>query len=274
MIALISFLAILFLSMTVVRIATVMLRLTGLSQDIAQFQARSAFTTTGFTAQESEIIMNHPLRRKIIQNLMILGNVGFVSFISSLILTMMADNSELNLLLRIGILFGGSLVLLILTRLPLFDSIIGWIIRRAMKDEIKLYRNDYDSLLFVGGEYEVVKTLVKKDSWLADKSLGVLSLSDEGILVIGVQRVDGYFVGSPRGTSVLYPGDRVIFYGREDRLAKITEREAGLAGDREHEENVRKQRMLEGLEPNQKEPETVKKRRYQLGGRRNKSIGP
>lgn len=272
MVALISFLAILFLSMTVVRIATVMLRLTGLSKDIAQFQARSAFTTTGFTAQESEIIMSHPLRRKIIQNLMILGNVGFVSFISSLILTMMADNEELNLLLRMGILFGGSIVLLVLTRLPLFDSIIGWIIRRAMKDEIRLYRNDYDSLLFLGGDYEVVRTRIKKDSWLADKTLGVLSLSDEGILVIGIQRVDGYFVGSPRGTSVLYPGDSVIFYGREERLAKLTDRVPGPAGDREHEESVRKQRMMEGLEPKQKEPETPNTRRSLLGRRRDKSV--
>ncbi len=83
MAAAISFLGILFLSLTVIRIASVMLRITGLSRDIAEFQARSAFTTTGFTAQETEVIMNHPVRRKIIQNLMILGNVGFVSFIHS-----------------------------------------------------------------------------------------------------------------------------------------------------------------------------------------------
>ncbi|MGZ3673172.1 MAG: potassium transporter TrkA, partial [Ktedonobacterales bacterium] len=49
MVALVSFLLVLTLSLIIERIATVALTLTGLSRDAAAFQARSAFTGTGFT---------------------------------------------------------------------------------------------------------------------------------------------------------------------------------------------------------------------------------
>ena len=249
MIALISFLAILFLSMTVVRIATIMLRLTGLSHDIAQFQARSAFTTTGFTAQESEIIMSHPMRRRIIQNLMVMGNVGFVSFISSLLLTLLSENDSLNVGWRLSIIAGGSLVLLVLTRMPFFDTIIGWFVRAAFRNDNRLYRKDYDSLLFLAKDFEIVKVRVRPESWLADRALKDLALADEGILVIGINRADSYFIGSPRGDSVLFAGDHVTLYGRESVLMKLAERPAGDSGDEDHNRNVEERRKLEGRLP-------------------------
>lgn len=272
MIAAISFLGIFFLSLTIVRIATVMLRLTGLSKDIAEFQARSAFTTTGFTAQESEIIMNHPLRRRIIQNLMILGNVGFVSFISSLILTMLSGNESISLIIRLGLLVGGSLLLFLLTRIPAFDSVISWVIRKASRKNVRLYRKDYDSLLFLSGDYEIVKARIRSDSWLAEKKLEDLSLPEEGVLVIGIHRKDGYFIGSPRGESVVFSGDLVVFYGKEERLKNLTERDDGPAGDKLHEEVVREQRMLEGLVPEEIPPTKLPNRMARLrASRRSKS---
>jgi len=242
MAALISFFAILFLSLTVVRIATVMLRLTGLSKDIAQFQARSAFTTTGFTAQESEIIMAHPVRRRIIQTLMVLGNVGFVSFVSSLILTLLSENAALDLPLRLGLLVGGSFLLFVLTRLPFFDALIGWIVRRVFRNNRRLYRKDYDSLLFVAKDYEVVKVGVREGSWMADRTLHALALADEGVLVIGIDHDDGSFEGSPRGDSVVAAGDRVTLYGRESVLAQLAERPRGEPGDEEHRKNAAERR--------------------------------
>ena len=55
---------VLHLTLKGVRIATVGLTMTGVSKDLAQFQALSAFTGSGFTTEESEEIVNHPLRRR------------------------------------------------------------------------------------------------------------------------------------------------------------------------------------------------------------------
>lgn len=54
MVALVSLLTIIVLSITVVRIGATALELTGLSRDVAEFQAQSAFSGAGFTTQESE----------------------------------------------------------------------------------------------------------------------------------------------------------------------------------------------------------------------------
>lgn len=84
MVAIITVLCIAIVSMLITRIATVALTLTGLSRDIARFQARSAFSGAGFTTAESELLVTHPVRRRILMLLMFLGNVGLVTLIASL----------------------------------------------------------------------------------------------------------------------------------------------------------------------------------------------
>lgn len=60
MIAILSLLAVLIVSLLITRIATVALTLTGLPRELARFQARSAFTGVGFTTSETEKVVNHP----------------------------------------------------------------------------------------------------------------------------------------------------------------------------------------------------------------------
>lgn len=60
---------------------------TGLPREVARFQARSALSGVGFTTTEAESIVGHPLRRRIVFWLMLVGNAGFVTIVVSLILT-------------------------------------------------------------------------------------------------------------------------------------------------------------------------------------------
>jgi len=68
MIAIVSLLCVLSLSLFVTRVATVALAHTGLSREAARFQARSAFTGVGFTTSESENVINHPVRRRVVMS--------------------------------------------------------------------------------------------------------------------------------------------------------------------------------------------------------------
>jgi hypothetical protein len=56
-----------------------------MSRDSARFQARSAFSGSGFTTTESESVVSHPVRRRIIMLLMLLGNAGLVTMIATLL---------------------------------------------------------------------------------------------------------------------------------------------------------------------------------------------
>jgi Trk-type K+ transport system membrane component len=75
------------MSILITRVATIALTHTGLTKASAKFQARSAFSGAGFTTSESEMVVNHPVRRKIVMLLILLGNAGLVTAVSSLILT-------------------------------------------------------------------------------------------------------------------------------------------------------------------------------------------
>lgn len=95
------------------RIATVALVHTGLFREIARFQSRSAFTGVGFTTEESEKVVNHPLRRKILMLLMFSGNVWFVSTISTLVSGFMdkGDHGAFLWIYRLGIPATGVVLL-------------------------------------------------------------------------------------------------------------------------------------------------------------------
>lgn len=76
MVAAISLLVVVMVSILITRIATIMLTHTGLSQETARFQARSAISGTGFSTAEAERVVRHPMRRRIVMVLMLLGNAG------------------------------------------------------------------------------------------------------------------------------------------------------------------------------------------------------
>ena len=69
------------LSLLITRLASTALMLTGLSKEAARFQARSAFTGTGFTTHEAEKVVNHPVRRRVIALLMICRSAGLITIL-------------------------------------------------------------------------------------------------------------------------------------------------------------------------------------------------
>lgn len=83
--AIITLSIIVLLVLLINRIATAALMSTGMSREMARFQSRSALSTVGFTTAESESVVNHPVRRRIIAILMIVGNAGFVGLIATVL---------------------------------------------------------------------------------------------------------------------------------------------------------------------------------------------
>ena len=111
MVALVSFLLVPTLSIIVERVATVALILTGLSRDAARFQARSAFTGSGFTTSEAEAVVSHPARRRIVMLLMGMRNVEIITGVSTLVLSFVGVDSSREGAIR-GLLIVAGLVAL------------------------------------------------------------------------------------------------------------------------------------------------------------------
>ena len=242
MTAVLSLLVILTFSIIVTRVAEVMLVHTGLSRETARFQARSAFTGVGFTTSESENVINHPVRRHIVMSLMFIGNVGFVSVISTSILTVTGLRIH-DPTLVVASLVGGLLVLILVSRSRWIDKRLSIWITRLLKRFTSLDVRDYVSLLQLGGEFRVTDLAVEEGDWLAGRSLEQLKLRDEGVMVLGINRLDGSFVGAPRGSTNILAGDSIILYGKLGMLARLDARGRGYAGEVEHQQAVESQKI-------------------------------
>lgn len=87
MVTLVSVLVVVLLTLVVTRAATAILVSTGMSQESARFQARSALSGAGFTTNGSESVVEHPVRRRVISMLMVFGSAGLVTAVASLALS-------------------------------------------------------------------------------------------------------------------------------------------------------------------------------------------
>ena len=254
----IALIIVLALSLICIRIATVALALTGLSEELARFQTQSAFFGVGFTTKESESIVNHPVRRRIISIVMILGRAVFATAVSALILSFITVVKKEDLLVRLGYICGGVLILWIVFSSAWVGRRLSRLISLALRRWTKLDVRDYSSLLHLSGRYTVTETLVEPKDWVADKDLGELDLPKEGVLVLGIQRADGSYVGAPTGKTRVYENDTMILYGQQDALVELDRRRTGHAGDKAHEKAVAKQQVVV-KEQTQQEKEEEKK---------------
>ncbi len=238
MIAVLTVLLVLTMSLVVVRVATVGLTLTGLSKDLAQFQALSAFTGSGFTTRESEEIVNHPIRRRIVMHLMLLGNAGIVLVIASVLKFFLAPQADDKWYesqpVRLGLLAAGIGVLWIAANSTHVETVMWRIHKWALSRWTKIDVYDYTRLLRLAKDYAVWELRVQKDDWVQGKTLAELALASEGVLVLGLERRDGPYVGSPRGATMVSEGDLMILYGPQESLMNLDARRVGFAGNMDH----------------------------------------
>jgi hypothetical protein len=214
MIAIFVFLLVLTLSLLVVRVATVALVHTGLSEQVARFQALSAFSGTGYTTAESEMIVNHPVRRQIVRLLIRYGNAGLVTALATMVVTMIDFQSARSDWHELVLLLVGILLLWLLAASKWVDAHLSRVINWALARYTRIDTQDYANLLHVRGDFKVVEMPVEAQSVLLDHRLADIDLGRRGMLVLGITRKNGSFVGAPHGSDVIRAGDRLILYGQ------------------------------------------------------------
>ncbi len=243
--ALITLILVLFLSLIVVRVAAVALTLTGMPREAAQFQARSAWTATGFTTAESEMVVNHPVRRRIISLLMVARSIGVVTGATTLALSFVNVEADSEGWLRVGLLTLSLLALWMFARSSWIEHNLSRLITWALKRYGELGSRDYGAMLHLAGEYAVVELKVRPDSWLANQTLAQLDLPDEGVLVLGISKMGGDYIGAPKGDVLIEPGDIVLIYGRSPVLDQLDKRHADAAGAASRRQAVAEQERVE-----------------------------
>ena len=220
MLAVASLLSVLVFSMVVTRIGAVALRLTGMAEDAARFQARSALTGSGFTTSESEQVMAHPVRRQVIGLLMLVGNIGLVAASGTLILSLVGIQQEESPS-RLGLLLGGLLLIFLGSRSRWVDRALCGAITSALRRYTDLETRDFTTLLHLRDDYRIAELMVEPTDWLAEKCVGELELQGAGVVTLGIHRKGGEYVGVPQPDQRVEAGDRLVLYGLPGPVAEL-----------------------------------------------------
>ena len=148
-------------------------------------------------------------------------------------------------LVRLAWLIGGVAVLWFIARSTYVEQWMRRVIGRALNRWTDLEVRDYANLLKLSGEYTVREVKVREQDWLAEKKLKNCRLTEEGVLILGINRSDGSYVGALVAETRIYAGDTLILYGRGGTLKNLDERQAGLSGEAEHQEAKQEQQREE-----------------------------
>ena len=231
-------------SLLLVRIGAVALERTGLATDAARFQSQSAFMGVGFTTAEAESVVNHPVRRKIIRLLMLLGFGAVTSTVGTVVLAFARpEEGGMAPEVKLAILAGALVALWIGFMIRPLDRLIDVTIKRALSHMTELRIVDYEQLLQLNKGYSVAAIRVEATDWMTGSTLRELGLAAEGVLVLSITRSNGFVLATPASTSEILPGDELLCYGLHGDLAHLRERSTGAAGDQQHEFAVKRQRL-------------------------------
>jgi hypothetical protein len=233
MIAVASLLSILLLSLLVTRIASVALVHTGLGVEAARFQARSAFSGAGYTTSEAEDIVAHPVRRRIVSWLMMAGNVGLVTAMSSLLISVLGAERSGGAGTLVALAVGVA-ILAVIASSSWVDAILSRCISWSMNRFTDLDARDYARLLHIRHDYGVTELVVGENDWISGRTVGEANLECEGILVLAIECPGGSFIGAPPPDTRIGPHDTLILYGRTPRIAELDRRAIGPGGDQLH----------------------------------------
>ncbi|WP_395751490.1 TrkA C-terminal domain-containing protein [Prosthecobacter sp.] len=219
----IALLVIALLSLLVVRVGSTALMMTGISWDTASFQAYSAFFGVGFTTKEAELVVNHPVRRRIIRDLILAGNVGLTSALATLIVTLLQSSSGGDTMLMLAWLTGGLVVMLFVSRLAWFQKVLDHLIQRTLERTGMVRALDYELLLRIQHGYVVSEIEVLAGTFLAERTLRESRPWDRGVVILSIKRDGHTQSGIPARDDLIKPGDILTAYGKETDLLAMTQ---------------------------------------------------
>lgn len=198
-------------SFLIVRGASIALMMTGLDQKRSRFQALSAFTGTGFTTKEAELIVNNPRRRQIITWLMILGNAGIVTVIVAMTSTVVVSEGIQIPINVIIILVGIIIVYKIATHAGFLQKWDVFIENRLLKTT-QFEEEATEKLLHLLEGYGLIRVIIKEESSFAGTQLNELKLSEKNLLILGIER-SGDWIPVPSSDVIIKEKDRLVVYG-------------------------------------------------------------
>ena len=140
----------------------------------------------------------------------------------------------------------GMLVLFLAVRSKWVDKGLSRVINKMLKRYTNIEIHDFAAVLHLKDDYTIIEAKVDHDGWMGNRTLEQLNLREEGITILGVERKEKGYFGSPSGEFKILPDDLVTIYGKSDGIRSIYSRKKDHYAQQEHhkfvaEEELRKE---------------------------------
>ncbi len=217
---LIIFIILFVLIWLLIEILSIVLKLTGLELNKARFQVISILTHTGFTTRESELIVQHPTRRRIASALMIISYVAQITLITLLfnVLTQASQNI-LGTAIALSIMM---LFVIVVTQSKYLSERFDKVTEKLLKNKIKKMNSNgrIEQVLNLSPEFSIYELIVDTESFICDKTLQELQMKEHYIQILKIDR-GSEMIDFPRADTRVLAGDRMIVYGKIDALTQL-----------------------------------------------------
>lgn len=203
-----------------IEILSVVMKLTGLEIGKARFQIISILTHTGFTTRESELIVQHPVRRRIASILMIISYVAQVTLIT--LLFDMLGNASVSAVNTVAALAAVLLFIVLVTQSKYLSSHFARFTEKLLKNKIKKANSTgrIDQILNLSPDFGIYEIIVDPDSFICGKTLREVHLKEHFIQILKIDR-GSEMLDFPTADTQVHAGDRMIAYGKIDALTKM-----------------------------------------------------
>jgi len=197
----------------ITEVSAIALKLTGLDIHTSRFQALSALTGTGFTTRETELIMQHKNRRYIIMFLMVVGPIGFIAILSTVLFTA----KRYFALPQMAMLLVLTLIIFRFTKSKKFMVFLHRLIERQLKKRDYPRRIVLDEVLKLGKECGVAELKIDKNSAYKDKTLDQTGIKNKGFIVLAIERNEE-FITVPKASDKILVEDVLVVFGNISKL--------------------------------------------------------
>jgi hypothetical protein len=197
----------------VIEIAVAFFNWTGMKTKVSRFQVISMLTGTGFTTDESKVIIDHPVRRKIAAFLILFGAFSLAVIISS-ISNILADDLRIK---ELSIICAVLVVSVAVIQTPWIKKKASKKMEDKMEKNYQMYELPIKDVLYLNEGDLVTDLVVAEESKLVGKKVEDIISREDDISVLFIKR------GKVQIRRELYDcdiqeGDQVFLYGNQNEI--------------------------------------------------------
>lgn len=215
------FILLIYIMVIFIEISIISLKLTGLPMDKARFQVISLLTSTGFTTKESELITQHPVRRKIAERIMIFkyfgGIVGTATLFNIYTTWVMKKIEMIDIVIWIVLL---TIIFAVIKSNWILSQVDYFIeIQLTRQSERNKARIDSENL-WVRNDFGIVDVVLDENSYLVGTRLKDSNLKKSYIQILQIDKGDRHYP-FPKPEITFSVGDKLTIYGNLNNIKEL-----------------------------------------------------